>query len=494
MQEELLDYLGVHTGIRTPVTAVKGRYYGQRQIPVDADHYLAGRAGHGLQAVDAWRCLCVSTRVYYLNLPKSGGRMGRMVRDARIETREARLRLKARHEPYWRLIHAGLHLGYRKGPRGGVWMVRVYSGERYRKKRLGNADDNQDGDGQNVLSFRQAQEKLLKATKDGQRHSGSPALLLTIAQATESYLVWFRSNRKSLSETQSVIQAHILPALGHELVTQLSASRIRAWLEKLAETPARTRTSHLDVAQKFRRAPKTSDQRRARQATANRVLNVLKAILNRAFHSGFVTDDTAWRQVKPFPKVDEARIRFLTDAESTRLVNACRPDLRGLVRAALLTGCRYGELVALKIRDVNLGTALVYIAESKSGKPRYVPLNGDGVKLFRNLVAGKTAEELVFVKQDGTRWGKNHQVRLLAEACAIAKVRPAIAFHQLRHTYASNLAQAGVSMAVIAKLLGHADDRTTQKHYAHLSDKELADAVTRLPRIGEGTPNLTAIK
>jgi integrase len=63
----------------------------------------------------------------------------------------------------------------------------------------------------------------------------------------------------------------------------------------------------------------------------------------------------------------------------------------------------------------------------------------------------------------------------------VAKIQPAIAFHELRHTYASHLAQAGVDLLTISKLLGHADTRMTSTHYAHLADKTLAAAVTRLP-------------
>jgi len=63
----------------------------------------------------------------------------------------------------------------------------------------------------------------------------------------------------------------------------------------------------------------------------------------------------------------------------------------------------------------------------------------------------------------------------------VAKVKPAVSFHDLRHTYGSHLAQAGVDLLTISKLLGHADTRITSKHYAHLADKTLAQAVTKLP-------------
>jgi integrase len=130
---------------------------------------------------------------------------------------------------------------------------------------------------------------------------------------------------------------------------------------------------------------------------------------------------------------------------------------------------------------MDLRAARVYIAPGKSGKARHVPLNPEGAVLFRQLLAGKTGDALIFARTDGTAWGKNHHVRPLARACAVAKVRPAVAFHGLRHTYASHLAQAGVDLLTISKLLGHADTRITSKHYAHLADKTLAAAVTKLP-------------
>ena len=83
---------------------------------------------------------------------------------------------------------------------------------------------------------------------------------------------------------------------------------------------------------------------RARKATANRTLAVLKAALNHAFDDEHVASNTAWgRRVKPFEGVTMARVRFLQVAEAKRLVIACDPDFRPLVQAALQTGARYSE-------------------------------------------------------------------------------------------------------------------------------------------------------
>jgi site-specific recombinase XerD len=144
-----------------------------------------------------------------------------------------------------------------------------------------------------------------------------------------------------------------------------------------------------------------------------------------------------------------------------------------------------------------LRTAQVYVAQSKSGRPRHIPVNDEGVALFRQRATGKTGEQRLFVRAKGQTWGKNHHVRALIEACRVAKIQPAIAFHELRHTYASHLAQAGVDLLTISKLLGHADTRITSKHYAHLADKTLAAAVTRLPSfVGKASrrDNLQAVR
>ncbi len=403
-------------------------------------------------------------------------------KDSKLGTRTARAALKVRHQPYWLNIAEGVALGYRRGPRGGSWYCRAYEGDgKYRQDFIAGADDHVDANGETVLTFYKAQDRARALARQREKQRGiGLAGDASVKQAAERYLEWFRQQRKSVRETEHVINAHILPALGDLKLEAVAAPRLRAWLDALASQPAKLRSSKRKP--RYRPAPKTADEKRARRATANRILNVLKALLNRAFHDGLAADDTAWRKVKPFAKADEARIRFLSDAEAVRLVNACPADLRALVRAALLTGARYGELARLRAADVNTRTAQIYVgAESKSGRPRHIPLNPEGLALFKSRLAGKTGEAPVFTRADGREWGKNYHVRPLTEACRKAKILPAVAFHELRHTYASHLAQAGVDLLTISKLLGHADTRITSKHYAHLSDKTLALAVTRLP-------------
>lgn len=325
-------------------------------------------------------------------------------------------------------------------------MVRFKQGDKYIKKTLGHADDTQDSNGTTILSYTEVQ-------KLAQQYALKDFSPLTMSQATENYLAWFKDHRKGYKETELNINAHILPTFGKTLVSELKTLQIKAWLNKLAATPARKR-SGMGEKISFREAPKTDNEKRARKSSANRSLTILKAILNKAFQDELVSDDTAWRRVKPFENADEPITRFLNEAECTRLINTSRPDFRMLLKAGLFTGARYAELTTLKAKNVNIDTGNIYIEPSKSGKGRHIPLSPQGLDFFKTQSAGKTGEQAIFTKEDGTVWGRNHHVRLLQDACTKAKIEPIISFHELRHTYASLLAQAGADLLTISKLLG----------------------------------------
>jgi len=175
------------------------------------------------------------------------------------------------------------------------------------------------------------------------------------------------------------------------------------------------------------------------------------------------------------------------------LINASANDFRPLVQAALLTGARYGELITMTCDDFNSDAATVAVYESKSGKPRHIPLTDEGTVLFSQLTAGR--EGTIFTKANGEPWRRWQQARPLAAAAKAAKVKDAT-FHILRHTYASNLAMQGVPMSVIANVLGHSTARMTERHYAHLAPDYVAETIrANLPKLGivvEG--NVTTIR
>lgn len=401
--------------------------------------------------------------------------MARIARDARIETRDARARLKNRHEPYWRSINPGLAVGYRKGARGGVWRVRVRVGDAYRYGTLGTADDHADADGITVLSYAQA-TRLALDYADQHEHSDDQHADLpqaghyTVGMAMRAYMQRMKIESKSHSQTQRVVDAHILPTLQDRPVAALTHTEIKRWLDKIVTAPVRVRgksvTRDIDIDDR--------EAMRKRKATANRILTVLKAALNYAYEHGRVRSADAWRRVKPYRGVDAPRVRHLSSDECVALLHACDDDLRALVRGALETGCRFGELAQMRADDYSDG--VVHVRESKSGRARHVPLTAAGRDFFDALTTDRRRSELIFTRA-GEPWSKGLYTRPLRQACERAEIDPPASFHILRHTYGSLLAARGVPLQVIASAMGHADTRMTARHYAHLLPSYIADQI-----------------
>ena len=419
--------------------------------------------------------------------------MPRQVRDSNLETRTARSRLKARHKPYFRLIEQGLHLGYRKLTSGpGTWIARRYNGEGgYRVDNLRTADgalvladDYEEADGERILNFSQAQ-RAARGPREARGAGG-----YAIADAMDDYLRFLSADGRSTNSIYDVRrrdEIHIRPTLGKLKVAALTAERLRRWRDDLAKAPVRLRTREGEV-QKYRApADNTDNVQRARRASANRTWTVLRAALNHAYHEGKTESDAAWRKVKPYKGVESARIRYLTIAEAGRLINACDPEFRPVVEAALQTGCRYGELCRLTVADFNPDSGTLAVRQSKSGKPRHVVLTDEGATLFTRLTAGRAGHELILTKSNGEAFRKSHQARPMAEAVARAKITPAISIHVLRHTWASLAVMAGVPLMVVARNLGHADTRMVERHYGHLAPSYVAEAIRAgAPRFGAG--------
>lgn len=403
--------------------------------------------------------------------------MARISRDARLETRDARLRLGQRHQPYWWQVYPGLAVGYRKGPRGGVWIARRLIEGRYRFTRLGVADDHAQADGEGVLSYAQAQHRALEFVKRPAAREDPSAY--TVGEAMTDYLVWFKAHRRSYDATAQTIQTHILPCFERRRVADLTAAELRRWHTGLVEPAARRRGRPfaVDIAD--------PERKRARRATANRVLTVFKAALNFAYAEDKADNPETWRRVRPFRDVDAPRVRYLNKAECQRLLHACPVDFRDLVWGALLTGCRYGELARMRVADYAPDAGVVLVHGTKSGKYRHVPLTDEGRAFFERLTAGRPGDAFMFLRADAMPWGRAHQVRPINDACTNAKISPPIHFHDLRHTYASLLVMAGAPLHVVSTVLGHADLRMTLRHYAHLSADHVSETVrAHLPCFG----------
>lgn len=419
--------------------------------------------------------------------------MPRRSRDERLDTRTARLKLAPRAEPYWRNIQEGRAIGYRRlaGGKAGSWIARHYDPTQTparRTKPLGSADDYDTADGKDTLTFGQAQEQAREWFADLGRAGGIVAEPVTVREAAADYLADYRArSNKATDQTEQTIQAHILPKFGPRPLAELTTAEILGWRNKLALSSPRRRSPKTGKATRKDNAkaaaalaaerPETDpgEAHRKRQATANRVLTVFKAICNGAFKAGRVTSDLPWRRVPPFKNADQPRVRYLTDDEAKALVGASGADFRALVIGALLTGADYGELRTARVRDLDaVGHSLTVGAKRGS---HVLILTDEAVQHFTALATGKPGAALLFMREDGAPWGKSHQDRRLRDACKAANILPAINFHILRHTFATRALRRGAAMQYISHQLGHKNIRTTQRHYAHVIPSDASEAI-----------------
>jgi integrase len=360
--------------------------------------------------------------------------MARLVRSS-IGNRTQRLKLEPRKEPYWAVLERGLSLGYHRSPRGaGAWWVRVLVTGKYRSSTLVSADDHEVADGERYLDYGQAQ-RAARAWADRQTGAGP----LTVAAACRRHVEALRAGKgeRAAYHAQSVVNRHIEPKLGKELVADLRADTLRRWRDGLVKLAG----DQFD----------DEDERRSRD-TANRILTVLKAALNRAFEDGLVKDDRAWRATKAFKAVGEPRQALLTNEEIQHLVDCCPPGLRELVAAGAYTGARLGELTSAKVSDFSAKHRTLSV-RGKTG-PRIVHLDVGAAALFARLTKGRGAADPLLRTAEGRPWARSWHLRPVADSIAAAKLDPATTFYALRHSYITHALNAGVPIKAVAEHCG----------------------------------------
>lgn len=226
---------------------------------------------------------------------------------------------------------------------------------------------------------------------------------------------------------------------------------------------------------------------RASISTANRNITLLKSVFNRAI---------AWELysgANPATKITKAkepanRLRYLSQAELRALLGVCDPRIFPILACALFTGMRRGEMLALTWANVDLAQGLIYILQSKSGKPREIPIAPN----LRDILAGMdTQEPAAKVFNVPLITLRRQFMRVLSEA-GITGFR----FHDLRHTFASHFIMKTGNLPALQKILGHASPMMTQR-YAHLSSgylqAEMLAFNSCIPARADFTPEIKSI-
>lgn len=211
-------------------------------------------------------------------------------------------------------------------------------------------------------------------------------------------------------------------------------------------------------------------------ATANRGLSCLRSILNRASAWGKFKDKNPVSSVKFF-RENNGRLRFLEKEDIVKLLENCNDYLRPIVVVALNTGMRRGEIFNLKWHDIDFKRNIIYLLKTKGGEKREVPMN-ETVEDTLIKVRKHPESPYVFHGEDGKPFYNLR--KSFFTACKKSDIIN-FRFHDLRHTFASQLVMSGVDLNTVRELLGHKSLEMTLR-YSHLSQDHKKRAVDVLAR------------
>ena len=272
---------------------------------------------------------------------------------------------------------------------------------------------------------------------------------------SDRYMPFVKGYKKSWNSDDSYLRNHLLPVFGKKHLDEITKHDVIAF--------------HHGIKAKG-----------LALGTANRCLILLRYAMNLAVRweiPGVTKNPTKDVALFEDPHNKE---RYLSEAEAQTLYRAVQasrnPMLQYIIPMLILTGARKREVLDAKCSEFDLERRQWRVSVTKAGKPRYVPLSDGVVQMlsamphdnrtwvFPNL---KTAKPYVsiFISWDTAR-----------KQAGLADVR----IHDLRHSFASFLVNAGRSLYEVQKILGHTQIKTTQR-YAHLSQDTLIDAANVVP-------------
>ncbi|MDR3477639.1 MAG: site-specific integrase [Gammaproteobacteria bacterium] len=299
------------------------------------------------------------------------------------------------------------------------------------------------------------------AIRDGRHFKTSEAKRHTLREAIDRYIKNVLPSKPKSAAFQTTQLKWWNDNLGEYSLADVTPALIANHREKLTNSPTSRGESHTP-------------------ATVNRYLAALSHLFTIA------VKEWGWIEENPLRKVTKmkeprGRVRFLSDNERTRLLDACKSSeshyLYIAVVLALSTGGRRMEILGLDWHSVCLIRGIITLHETKNGERRILPLAGHALELMKEHSKTRLLNcDFVFPSNNlKNPIDLRSPFETALKRAEIADFR----WHDLRHSCASYLAMNGASLAEIAEILGH---KTLQmvKRYAHLSDAHTSKVVARM--------------
>lgn len=273
----------------------------------------------------------------------------------------------------------------------------------------------------------------------------------TYAELARQHIAYNETYQKTPHNTERVIRCHLLPKWGTMRLDEIKSQAIATWLSGLRKTLAPATVEKIRVT--FNR----SFELAAKWNIPGAQVNPVRAV--------------------PRPRFNNKKERFLTAQEAERLVAACKESantqLAAIVQLLLLTGARKNEILKARWSNVDLERRALYLPDTKTGKPRYVPLSADAVEVIKGLRRWENCDWLVpspITRRPFTDVKRPWDTA--RDKAGLSDVR----IHDLRHSAASFMVNSGVDLYAVGRILGHSSPDTTAR-YSHLDGNTLLSAV-----------------
>ncbi len=282
-----------------------------------------------------------------------------------------------------------------------------------------------------------------------QQHRAAP----TLAQFfNESYLPYIQSYKRSWETDVSVFKNHVLPHIGELYIDAISTKDIGTVMSR----------AKLHLC----------------NGSSNKILILLRYMFNLAIRwrtAGVTENPTATLKLG---KVTAHRERFLSAAETQRLLEAvnlsANTKLKYIIPMLLLTGARKREVLDAKWRDVDKERSFWRIPVTKSGRERHVPLSAAALDLLGKVPHSRFSD---YIFENPKTRKSFSSIFFSWDAARTRAGLKDVRIHDLRHSFASFLVNAGCSLYEVQKILGHASVSMTQR-YSHLNQESLLRAVS----------------
>lgn len=287
--------------------------------------------------------------------------------------------------------------------------------------------------------------------KDPRTISSEPFRGPTLYQFIENYyLPHIKTSKRSWKDDERLLRNYIIPKIGHMYMAEVAPFDILKLVNDMKN-------------------------KGLANGTCNRPVILLRYAFNLAIKWGLESiESNPAKNVKLLE--ENKRQRFLTDEETSRLVNVLHthPDRKAsqAIELLLLTGARRNEILHARWDCVDREKRTLLVPMSKNGKPRLIALSDAAVDLIESIDSkGKSQWLFPSVTKEGPINGFHAKWAAIRKIAGLDDFR----IHDLRHSYASFLVNSGVGLYVVQQLLGHSQPRTTQR-YAHLQRGTLTEA------------------